>query len=215
MTENEEFIYESLIMQVRMGFFSIEEITENVLEEVEDNGFEDEISEEWVQERLDSEYKKYVEESRSWSKPTDTEKLIAAFDELCKQNIIALHNAGYEMSDGEYEVVEVERELRKKGIESDGYCFYHEQDLARAVIGEKPDLYVAFQKIDNKDAKVAISVGKKVCEVLNNFGLKTVWNGEVTTRIQIPDFRWQRVYNDEDRDLLDYEEVVNLMISNS
>lgn len=212
MTENEEFIYESLVMQVRMGFLSIEEIAENLLEEVEDNGFEDEISEEWVQERLDSEYRKFVEESKSWPKPTDTEKLIMAFDELCRQNIIALHNAGYEMSDGEYEVVEVERELRKTGIESDGYCFYHEQDLERAVIGDKPTLYIAFNKIDNTDANVAINVGKKVCEVLNKYGLKTIWNGEVTTRISIPDFRWQRIYDDEDRDLLDYEEVVNLMV---
>ena len=101
MTENEAFIYESIFNQVRMGFLSLDEIQENILEEIEDNEFEDEISEEWAFDKIREENQKLLSESKQWKSPTDTERLIKAFDELCDQNIVALHNAGYTTSDGE------------------------------------------------------------------------------------------------------------------
>ncbi|MFB9108740.1 DUF6891 domain-containing protein [Flavobacterium gyeonganense] len=212
MTENEAFIYESIFNQVRMGFLSIDEIKENIIEEIEDNEFDDEISEAWAFEIIDEEYKKLLEESKHWKTPTDTEKLIKAFDELADENIIALHNAGYTTSDGEYEVVEVERELQENEVESDGYCFYHEQDLARAVSIEDPSLYIAFQKVDNSDEATTIAVGKKVAEVLRNNGFEVNWNESARTKIEIPGFRWQNVFDEEARDLQDYSEVVDRMI---
>lgn len=36
-----------------MGFFFIDEIKENIIEEIEDNEFEDEILEDWVFEKID------------------------------------------------------------------------------------------------------------------------------------------------------------------
>lgn len=212
MTENEAFIYESIFNQVRMGFLSVDEIKENIIEEIEDNEFEDEISEAWAFEIIDEEYKKLLEESKHWKTPTDTEKLIKAFDELADENIIALHNAGYTTSDGEYEVVEVERELQENEVISDGYCFYHEQDLARAVSIEDPSLYIAFQKVDNSDEETTISVGKKVAEVLRNNGFEVNWNESAKTKIEIPGFRWQKVFDEDARDLQDYSEVVDRMI---
>jgi len=211
MTENEEFIYESIFNQVRMGFLSIDDIKDNIMEEIEDNEFEDEISEEWAFEKIDQEYQKLLEESKQWKSPTDTERLINAFDELCGQNIIALHNAGYTTSDGEYEVVEVERELRENDVTSDGYCFYHEQDLARAIDPENPSLYIAFQKVDNSDDAVTISVGKKVAEVLRNNGFEVKWEETAKRKIEIPGFKWQHIYDEEARDLQDYGEVIDRM----
>ena len=212
MTENEEFIYESIFNQVRMGFLSIDDIKENIIEEIEDNEFEDEISEAWAFEKIDEEYQKLLEESKQWKSPTDTEKLIKAFDELCDQNIIALHNAGYTTSDGEYEVVEVERELQENGIVSEGYCFYHEQDLARAVSKYDPSLYIAFQKVDNSDEETTVKVGNKVAEVLKNNGFEINWDGSAKRKIEIPGFRWQQVYDENGRDLQDYGEVIDRMI---
>jgi hypothetical protein len=212
MTENEAFIYESIFNQVRMGFLSLDEIQENILEEIEDNEFDDEISEEWAFDKIREEYQKLLAESKQWKSPTDTEKLIKAFDELGDENIIALHNAGYTTSDGEYEVVEVERELRENEVESDGYCFYHEQDLARAVDIENPSLYIAFQKVDNSDDAVTIEVGKKVAEVLRNNGFDVNWNESSRTKIEIPGFRWQKIFDEDARDLQDYSEVVERMI---
>lgn len=212
MTENESFIYESIFNQVRMGFLSLDEIQENILEEIEDNEFEDEISEEWAFDKIKEEYQKLLSESKQWKSPTDTEKLIKVFDELCDNNIIALHNAGYTTTDGEYEIVEVERELQENETESDGYCFYHEQDLARAIDLENPGLYIAFQKVDNSDDAVTIEVGKQVAEVLINNDFKIKWDGSPRSKIEIPGFRWQKIFDEDARDLQDYSEVVDRMV---
>lgn len=211
MTENEEFIFESIRNDVRMGFLSPEEIKESIVEEIEDNGFEDEISIEWAFKAIHSEYNKLVVESENWIKPNDTEKLINSFDELCKNNIIALHNAGYTNSDGEYEVVEVERHLRENNIVSDGYCFYHEQDLSRAISAENPSLLIAFQKINNSNDQVTIEVGKKIVKILTKNGLKVEWNEKPTNKILLPGFKWQMIYNENNRNLQDYSDTLKLM----
>lgn len=212
MTENEQFIYESLYNQVQMGYMSIEVIKENILEEIEDNDFEDEISQEWVFEQIENEWNTLLADSKNWETPSNTDRLIAAFDELCESNIIALHNAGFTTSDGEYEVVEVERALRENDIVSDGYCFYHEQDLADAVAKENPRLCIAFQKIDNEEEAVTIEVGKKVATVLRKHGLNVEWDESANQKICLPNFRWQRIYNEQNMSLLNYEEVVEQMI---
>lgn len=212
MTENEEFIYESIFNQLRMGFLSIDEIQENILEEIDDNEFEDEISEEWAFDKIREENQKLLSESKQWKSPTDTERLIKAFDELADKNIIALHNAGYTTSDGEYEVVEVERDLRENEEESDGYCFYHEQDLARAIALEDSSLFIAFQKVDNTDDATTIEVGKVVAEVLINNDFRIKWDGSARTKIEIPGFRWQKIFDEDARDLQDYSEVVDRML---
>ncbi len=210
MTENEEFIYNSIVTQIKMGFFSKEEIEENILEEIEDNEFDNEISEEWALKRIKEEFNIQKEKSKSFKKPSDTEKLIQAFDELCKNNIIALHNAGYTSSEGDYEVVEVETELRKENIVSDGYCFYHQQDLERVL--EINELYIRFNKVDNNDDEVAVNVGKKVVEVLKQFNFNVEWNETVNKRILIKDFEWEWIYDENKRDLLNYDDVIAMMI---
>ncbi|MGV0937886.1 DUF6891 domain-containing protein [Empedobacter falsenii] len=212
MTENEAFIYESIENQVRMGFLSLDEIKDNILDEIEDNEFENEISEDWATQHIEAEWQSRLNETKTWKSPTDTDRLIAAFDELCDQNIIALHNAGYTTSDGEYEVVDVERKLRDNGVVSDGYCFYHEQDLSRAIAKEDPSLYIAFQKVDNEDDDVTIAVGKKVVEVLKKHQFEVDWNESPTSKILIPNFKWELFYDENNLDLLDYEAVAKRMI---
>lgn len=212
MTENEKFIYESIFNQVRMGFLSLDEIQENIIEEIEDNEFEDEISEEWAFDKIKEEFQKLLAESKKWKSPTDTERLIKAFDELCDENIIALHNAGYTTTDGEYEVVDVESELQENEVQSNGYCFYHEQDLARAIDIENPRLYIAFQKVNNADDAITIEVGKRVAEVLINNDFKIIWNGLAQSKIEIPGFRWQKIFDENARDLQDYSEVVDRIV---
>ena len=213
MTENEEFIFESIFNQVRMGFVSVSEIKDTIFEEIEDNGFEDEISEEWASEIIDKEYNKLKSESQNWNKPTDTEKLIEAFDELCKENIIALHNAGFENSDGEYEVSEVEKALNKQKIASYGYCFYHEQDLSRAVSIENPSLFISFQKINNTDSNVTLEIGRKIVKILADKGLDIEWDEDVNQKILIKNFKWQYLYYEDKRDLQDYNDVIGLIIN--
>lgn len=212
MTENEAFIYESIVAQVRMGFLSMEEIQDNIIEEIEDNELTDEISEKWAFTHIENEWKKQLNASKKWQHPTHTQRLIKAFDDLCDHNIIALHNAGYTNSDGEYEVVEVERALREKNRTSDGYCFYHEQDLSRAIADENPCLYLSFNKVDNTDSDVTISIGKKVVEILKQHGFAVEWEESSTRKIMLPNFKWQMQYAEDGRDLWDYSEVLQRMM---
>ncbi len=212
MSEDQQFIFDSIYTQVRSGFYSLEDIQNSIIEEIEDNGFEDEISEDWAYEQIDNVYRELLSESKTWEVPTLTERLIAAFDELTRERIIALHYPGYTMEDGEYEVVEVERALRENNEKSEGYCFYHGQDLERAVRGE--GLYIAFQKIDNESDAVSKEIAKRVVKVLEKNGFKVEWDGKANSRIFLPTFKWERVYDEEARDLLNYNYVVDTILEN-
>src|SRR5690606_26960250 len=166
-------------------------VQEVAIEEIDDNGLGYEISEEWAYEQIEKIYAELLEESQTWENPTETERLIAAFDELAeKHKITALHYAGYTMDDGEYEVVEIERTLIENGERSEGYCFYHGQDLERAVQGE--GLWIAFQKIDNVNDSVSKEIARTIVDVLEKHGLKTDWDGKAESRISLPNFKWQR-----------------------
>ena len=210
MSENQIFIFDSVYSQLRSGFLPIEEIEEATREEVDENGFADEISEVWILATIQQEWRRLEHESQHWVHPTDTQKLMAAFDQLCKDKIIALHNAGYEMSDGGVEAVEIEIQLRKKGITSDGYCFYHQQDLDR-VLGPAGVLNIAFQKIDNSEDAVTIEVGTRVLEALQAHGLLAEWDGTATNRIQVRNFLWRRIYSEADEYRFAHERVLKLM----
>lgn len=80
MTEDQEYIYDSLVSQIKMGFFPIDEIKDMIWEQVEDEGMEDDISEKWVNKTIDTEFKKHQEASKDWKSPTDTERLVKAFN---------------------------------------------------------------------------------------------------------------------------------------
>lgn len=213
MSEDKQFIFESIYMQVRSGFYNLEEIQENILEEVEENGFGDEISEEWTHNHIHQLHEDLINESKSWEFPTETERLIAAFDELSSvHKITALHFAGYTTEEGEYEVTEIERTLIENEEESAGYCFYHGQDLERAVQGD--GLLIAFQKVDNTNDSITKEIAKKIVSVLQKHDLKTSWDGKATSRIELPDFKWSRIYNENNRDLLNYNYVIDAILGN-
>ena len=76
-----------------------------------------------------------------------------AFDELNASGIIALQNTGMTMSDGLEDVGAALHERPRGTVR--GYCFYHGQDLERAVNQE--GLWLAFGDLnDQADAKIKI-----------------------------------------------------------
>lgn len=213
MSEDEQYIFDSIYTQVRSGFYSLEEVQDNIIEEIEDNGLAFKITEEWAFAQIDKAHQSLLEESKDWPQPTATQRLISAFDELAeKHKIIALHFAGYTISEGEYEVTEIERTLIENDEKSEGYCFYHGQDLERAV--HQSGLHIAFQKIDNQNDSVAKDIAKKIVDTLEKHGLTTEWDKKVTSRIFIPDFKWQHIFDEENRDLLNYNYVVDAILGN-
>jgi hypothetical protein len=123
----------------------------------------------------------------TWPETTDCDRLDQAFAELNERGIIALQNAGYTMSDGRYEVGLVLRTRGRKGV--NGYCFYHGQDLERAVTGG--GLWLAFGDFDNdRDSK--IEIGRSVRRILEQLGFSIDWSNDAETRIYIPEFDWKR-----------------------
>ncbi|SRR5690554_2009463 len=213
MSEDKQFIFDSIFTQVRSGFYSLEEIQISVIEDVEYHGFGDEISEKWIQEQIQIVNSEFLEEYQHRERPTDTERLIEVFDELAsKHKIIALHDPGFITEDSEYEVADVERTLNDNEAASEGYCFYNGEDLDAAVRGEK--LLLNFQKIDNTSDATSKEIARKIIEVLQNHGLKTTWDGKATSPIVLPGFKWERVYDENARDLHDNNYVIDAILDN-
>lgn len=196
MNEDEQYIYDHILRQIYMGFSDPEDIKEGVLEMVEDEGFD--ITEAWINSHIEETFRKLAEESRTWTHPTDTEKLAVVFDELATEHkIITLHKAGYTTSDGESDVVDIEIRLREKGISSEGYCFYHEQDLER-VLAPSGILGLAYQKVNNEDDEVTLKIGNIIAAKLRQHGFTVKWNNDVRKKIEIENFQWRKMYNETD-----------------
>lgn len=124
---------------------------------------------------------------KTWPRETDCDRLDRAFDELTSAGIIALHNAGYTMSDGISDVNQVLHDWGRSNVK--GYCFYHGQDLERAVA--RDGLTVAFGDLDDVASQKA-TIGQTVKKVLESHGFVVQWNGDPETRLEIPKFDWKR-----------------------
>ena len=116
--------------EVRFGFDSEVEILQSTWDyAIED---EDQLDERWLRQVIGEYYHRHQEASKGWKRPTDFDRLAKVFDELNSEGIIALHKAGYTKQDGYSDVGEVIHML-DRSIKPIGYCFYHTQDLERAV----------------------------------------------------------------------------------
>lgn len=211
MTENEEFIFDRFLISIKSGFESLEDIIAETLETVEDEGWENEIGEEWIQENVIREYEKHSQTSKTWQQPTDPERLRQAFDSLCQQQIIALHNAGYETSDAVYEASDIWKDAEDEGLTPIGYCYYHGQDLERAI--EDDLLMIGFYGATENNEKEAIIIGNKVVAALQAVGFEIDWNGSAKKRIAIRNFKWQNVFvsHDDVEERWGYDRILNLM----
>lgn len=211
MTENEKYLFDHFLISIKSGFESLEDIITDALEAVEDEGWESEISEEWIRETLSREYAKNEAESKSWNHPTDTEKLHTVFDDLCRQKIVALHNAGYTQSDAIYDVKDVWQDMEDNGIKPIGYCYYHGQDLERVI--ETGTLCIGFYGEKEKNDKEAIIIGHKVVSLLKDQGFVVEWDSSASKRIEIQNFKWQNVFvsDTEVEDNWGYDRVLRLM----
>jgi hypothetical protein len=70
-----------------------------------------------------------------------------------------------------------------------GYCFYHGQDLERAVDGQ--GLLLTFGDIHGDDDK-GVKIGEIIRDKAVEHGFKVEWDGSIKTRIQLAPFEWQR-----------------------
>ena len=125
-----------------------------------------------------------------WPQTTDCDRLDRAFARLKAQRICALQYAGNTLDEGFDAVSDA---VNEEGVPQDqymGYCFFHSQDIDRALDGE--GLMLAFGHLDSDDANDTIPVGRLISEALQQEGWQVDWNGSAEQRIGVPGLRWQR-----------------------
>lgn len=182
MNELDEYILDSIRRWVWSGFYSRKQIDDMISDILEDGA-----DEPFLRASVEPEFEKKAVAEESWPATTDCDRLDFAFAELNRRGIIALQNAGYTISDGHSDVAE---ELHKRGRAGvKGYCFYHGQDLERAIDGG--GLMIAFGDLDD-DKIQKTEVGKFVSDVLKWFEFDVEWNCDSETRISLPRINWQR-----------------------
>lgn len=182
MNETDEYILHAIKNWVWSGFYDADEVDSMI-----DDILEDDADEAMLRASVVSEFDKKSATEASWPNTTDCDRLDQAFAELNSRGIVALHNAGYTMSDGISDVSEVLGGQDRTGIK--GYCFYHGQDTERAVEGG--GLWIAFGDLHDDPLKKT-EIGHLVKDVLQASGLTVEWNGDPETRLNLPKLDWKR-----------------------
>lgn len=124
----------------------------------------------------------------TWEGETDNDRLDAAFADLEERCIVARHDLGMTLSDGEYDIDEIVDARLAEGQTVRGNAFYHRQDLARAIVGE--GLNLAFTG-DRTGPVAARAIGLEIKSVLESHGLAVDWNGDADARMTVA-MDWKR-----------------------
>jgi hypothetical protein len=173
------------------GFIEDEDTLLDVIAEM---FYEEELDEDWIAQEIHRQYAARIAAQQSWPAQTDFDRLALVFDSLNEQGIIALHNAGYTRQDGEGDTADLHHRLKEEGINTIGYCFYHQQDLERVISGY--NLYLAFGAFEAGDAE-GVAIGEKIVLALEKHGFNYNWNHTLDTRIDIPGIKWQKRFDNE------------------
>jgi len=181
--DTEIYILESAKKWVWSGYYlpdEVHEMLDDILEEVDEDA---------MRQAIDAEFARKAEEEKTWPSVTDCDRLDSAFIQLDKIGICACQNAGDTMSDGYSDVTEA---IENRGKDNYyGYCFFHGQDIERAIEGH--GLSVAFGDLNDVKGTI-IGVGRTVKHALEEAGFDVEWDDTADTRLNISKINWQRRY---------------------
>lgn len=183
----DEINYEIQLL-IKIGFYSDDEI----LEIIDDEFIEEDISKDLISNLL-LENKENLEELKEDS--DDFIKLSKAFDDLTKEKIISIHNAGYDIEEGIQDSFELFTHLKNNKYEPIGFCFYTFEDIENAI--EDNTLNIAFGDFEY-DEKKGLEIAKKIVKTLKDYGLEINWNQSVDEIIEIENFNWKKKYDGKD-----------------
>ena len=172
---------------VKAGFDDRDRILEIFMEEMYEPG---DLDQDEVEAALDAAITTHEGEKKTWPDVTDYDRLDSAFVSLRRLGVIALHNAGVTQSDGYSDFAEALAGAPDRS-RIEGYCFYHWQDLERAIAGE--GLVLSFGPTNPKDEESrGPAVGSIIVSVLEDAGFEVDWDGSFKQRIFIPNIDWKR-----------------------
>lgn len=188
MSETDDYVLDQMRYRVWSGFYSAAGIREMLDDAIADDYGDDEDRDEaGLRAAVDAELERKRQREAAWPATTDCDRLDQVFRALHEQGICALHNAGYTSSDGHGEVDDFVDQAPSGRYH--GFCFYHGQDVERAVDGG--GLLLAFGDLQGDD-EASAAVGRTVAAALRKADFSIEWNGSVKTRIDLPSIDWRR-----------------------
>ena len=183
----DEMNYEIQLL-IKSGFYSDDDILEIIEDEfIEENISDDEIS------RLFLENKEKIAEIHEDSE--DFINLRNAFLDLTKENIISIHNAGYDIEEGIQDSFELFTHLRNNKYSPIGFCFYTFDDMEHVI--EDNTLSIAFGDFEYDEEK-GLEIAQKVAETLKINGFDINWNGSIDELIEIQNFNWIKHFDNKE-----------------
>ena len=119
-------------------------------------------------------------------------KLENAFTKLAKEDIVAIHNCGYDIEEGVSDAFELNVHLMNNNFNPKGFCFYTFEDVEDAIFDKK--LKITFADFENDENK-ALEIGKTVFKYLKEEDFTIVWDESVNNQIEINPFIWDKSYD--------------------
>ncbi len=162
----------------KSGFFSVDD----TLEILEDQFIDEEID-----------FSEIEISSNDFSNENFS-KLENAFAGLAGENIVAIHNCGYDIEEGVADAFELFVHLNNNKFKAEGFCFYTFEDVEEAI--EEAKLKITFGDFENDEDK-ALEIGKTVSKYLKDENFEIVWDETINNQIEINPFKWDKSYNDE------------------
>lgn len=118
-------------------------------------------------------------------------KLEKAFKALACEDIVAIHNCGYDIEEGVADAFELYVHLLNNKFHPKGFCFYTFEDIEDAIWDEK--LKITFGDFENSEEK-ALEIGKTVERYLSQeFSID--WDGTINNQIEISPFKWDKSFD--------------------
>lgn len=182
LSETDQYILDAIRKWVWSGFYTAEEVVAFI-----DDILEDDANEQLLRDAVAPEFTRKRQAEPGWPAVTDCDRLDQVFRELDHCGILCVHNAGYTMSDGHQDAFAALSEAPAGKYA--GYCFYHGQDVERAV--DDGCLMIAFDHVKG-DVPDKLRIGLMVKEKLEHVGFALDWSERADQRICIPNFDWKR-----------------------
>lgn len=145
----------------------------------------------WLRAAIQQEFQAKLDAERDWPQVTDCDRLLQVFDCLAGLGILTDELAcGFTTQEG-FSIME-ERYEEEGGKESGhmGLCFFHQQDMERAMRTDL-GLFLAFGSFPERDEDTVL-VGRLISEECQRAGFEVEWDGTADSRILLKGFRWQR-----------------------
>jgi hypothetical protein len=186
MKKNRDIMNQDLVEEVeymievltKSGFFNVDEIME-ILED------------QFIEEDID--FSQFNISLNDFDNVNFT-KLENAFDSLVKEDIVAVHNCGYDIEEGVADAFELQVHLMNNKFNPIGFCFYTFEDVEEAIWDEK--LKITFGDFENNEKK-ALKIGEIVAENLKSEGFSILWDETINNQIEINPFEWDKSYDEE------------------